>query len=54
MPELQPDSGRRLYCKHCADEIMAKALKPRSGGRRKRVHRPGPAIVSVVQPPLIW
>ena len=36
-----------VYCQHCADELMAKALKSPSGGCRKKVHRHVPAKSSV-------
>ena len=36
-----------VYCQRCADEIMARALNPPSGGCRKKVHRHAPATSSV-------
>ena len=41
-----------VYCQRCADETMAKALNPPSGGLRKKVHRHASATSSV-QPRLI-
>ena len=41
-----------VYCQRCADETMAKALNPPSGGRTKKVHCHVPATPSV-QPRLI-
>ena len=40
-----------VYCQRCADDIMAKTLKPHFHGRNKQVHRSMP-IKPLAQPPL--
>ncbi len=40
-----------VYCRSCADLIMAKALMPHFRGQWKKVPRPGPGKPSA-QPPL--
>ena len=34
------DAGAGAYCNSCASAIMAKALNPSFGGRRKKSRRP--------------